>query len=245
MIKKTKSGLVMDSVWVVTVKEYSLTEKELLKVQIGSFQYLKETCGNCSFRNRTHPISLEAVSPEGDSFWICDKCAEKNAPELFKKMIKERRIFESKVLYRRGSKNGSDGPAARPSRERYMKGVFIMEMVEKIKNEKGLLFVVAEHTELKKKGSKYIGLCPFHDEDEPSFTVNVEKQLFSCFGCGVGGDIITFVMGKFFLNFPESVAMLAEKFGIESEASLKKEPDSVDKEETLEALEKIKEFILK
>jgi ribosomal protein L37AE/L43A len=96
MIKKTKSGYVMDSVWRETVTEYSLTEKEQLTVRIGSFHQLRHTCGNCSSCDDPDVIALEAISPEGDSFWICDKCAEKFAPELFNEMIKERRILESK-----------------------------------------------------------------------------------------------------------------------------------------------------
>ncbi|GAW91901.1 DNA primase [Calderihabitans maritimus] len=67
---------------------------------------------------------------------------------------------------------------------------------------------------LKKQGKNYTGLCPFHVENTPSFTVNPEKQLFYCFGCGVGGNVFTFLMKIENLSFPEAVERLAERAGI-------------------------------
>ena len=90
MIKKTKSGYVMDSVWREAVTKYSLTEEDQLEVNISFFRANMEVCGNCSSYGRHGYISLRAGSPGDEGFWICDECAEKFAPELFKIMIKER-----------------------------------------------------------------------------------------------------------------------------------------------------------
>jgi len=68
---------------------------------------------------------------------------------------------------------------------------------------------------LKKAGRNYVGLCPFHAEKTPSFTVNAEKQIFYCFGCHTGGSVFSFIMQKEGLGFPEAVRMLAGKYGIE------------------------------
>ena len=68
------------------------------------------------------------------------------------------------------------------------------EAVMQIKNQMDILDIVSEEVVLKKKGSNYWGLCPFHGEKTPSFSVNPERGIFKCFGCGAGGDGITFLM---------------------------------------------------
>ena len=78
--------------------------------------------------------------------------------------------------------------------------------------------VVAEYTALRQRGGRYWGLCPFHTEKTPSFTVSADKSVYHCFGCGKGGGLIQFVMDVEQLSFPEAVRMLAERAGVQLEA---------------------------
>ncbi len=78
--------------------------------------------------------------------------------------------------------------------------------------------VVAEYTALRPRGGRYWGLCPFHTEKTPSFTVSPDKSAFYCFGCGKGGGLIQFVMDAEQLSFPEAVRLLAERAGVELQA---------------------------
>ncbi|MEJ6952030.1 DNA primase [Natronospora cellulosivora (SeqCode)] len=87
--------------------------------------------------------------------------------------------------------------------------------VEKIKYSSDIVDLVLDYVELKKIGSNYKGLCPFHQENTPSFNVSAEKQLFHCFGCGTGGDIISFLMEIENISFNEAIKVLAERNGIE------------------------------
>lgn len=75
--------------------------------------------------------------------------------------------------------------------------------------------VIGRHVELKQAGRNWKGLCPFHDEKTPSFNVNPDRQIFHCFGCGEGGDVIGFLVKHENLTFPEAVRMLAAELGIE------------------------------
>ena len=75
--------------------------------------------------------------------------------------------------------------------------------------------VVSAQTELKRSGARYQGLCPFHDERTPSFSIHPDEKLYHCFGCGVGGDVFDFVSRTSGVEFPEAVEMLAEKYGVE------------------------------
>ena len=86
--------------------------------------------------------------------------------------------------------------------------------IEEIKNATDILDIVSEAVVLKKTGRNYVGLCPFHTEKTPSFTVSPDKQIFHCFGCGVGGNVFSFVMKHDNLSFPETVRILAERSGI-------------------------------
>lgn len=87
-----------------------------------------------------------------------------------------------------------------------------MELVEKIKQVANIVELASAYTTLRRRGKKYVGLCPFHAERNPSFTVDEEKQLYHCFGCGAGGDIFSLIMEKENLNFSEAVRFLAEKY---------------------------------
>ncbi|MBC7363849.1 MAG: DNA primase [Candidatus Aminicenantes bacterium] len=89
-----------------------------------------------------------------------------------------------------------------------------MEITEKIKAAVSIVDLASQYTTLKKRGKKWVGLCPFHSEKDPSFTVDEEKQLFHCFGCGIGGDLFSLVMEKENLTFPEAIKYLAEKYHI-------------------------------
>ena len=75
--------------------------------------------------------------------------------------------------------------------------------------------VVSRYVTLKKSGSNWFGLCPFHGEKTASFSVNTEKQIFHCFGCGAGGSVFNFIMRIENLTFPESVEFLANMAGME------------------------------
>ena len=88
------------------------------------------------------------------------------------------------------------------------------EIIEKIRDSSDLFNLVSEYLPLKRAGSNYIGLCPFHNEKTPSFTVSETKQLFYCFGCGEGGDAISFIMKMENLSFLEAIKFLADKYGI-------------------------------
>lgn len=93
------------------------------------------------------------------------------------------------------------------------------DMLEKIKERLDIVELVGEYVYLKKSGSNHLGLCPFHGEKTPSFTVSESKQIFHCFGCGTGGDAITFVMKRENLDFIEAMKFLAEKYNIPWEDS--------------------------
>jgi len=89
-----------------------------------------------------------------------------------------------------------------------------MEIVDQIRQTASIVEIASQYTTLKRRGNKHVGLCPFHSEKAPSFTVDDEKQLFHCFGCGAGGDIFTLVMERENLSFPEALKYLAEKYNI-------------------------------
>jgi len=87
-------------------------------------------------------------------------------------------------------------------------------VVEEVLSSADIVDIVGETVQLKKAGNSYKGLCPFHGEKTPSFNVNPEKNLFYCFGCGAGGNVITFVSRFHNLSFTDAVMFLAERYGI-------------------------------
>ncbi|MBT9438222.1 MAG: DNA primase [Desulfobacterales bacterium] len=94
--------------------------------------------------------------------------------------------------------------------------VFIPEdKISEIKNSVDIVAIISEIVLLKKVGRNYVGLCPFHTEKTPSFTVSPEKQIFYCFGCGTGGNVFNFLMNHDGLSFFETAKMLAKRYGIE------------------------------
>ena len=93
--------------------------------------------------------------------------------------------------------------------------VFIPEdKILEIKNAADIVDVISESVLLKKAGKNYIGLCPFHSEKTPSFTVSPQKQIFYCFGCAAGGNVFSFIMKRDGITFPEAVQILSRQYGI-------------------------------
>jgi len=88
------------------------------------------------------------------------------------------------------------------------------ETIEEVRMRTDIVEVISEYVTLQRKGKNYWGLCPFHSEKTPSFTVTPEKQMFYCFGCSVGGNIFTFLMKKENWSFVESVKSLASRYGV-------------------------------
>lgn len=88
------------------------------------------------------------------------------------------------------------------------------ELVEEVRNRNDIVGVIGSYIRLQKKGSNYMGLCPFHNEKTPSFSVSPSKQMYHCFGCGAGGNVFTFIMEYENYTFVEALKILAERAGI-------------------------------
>lgn len=88
------------------------------------------------------------------------------------------------------------------------------ELIDEIKNNNDIVDVISQYVHLKRSGRNYFGLCPFHNEKSPSFAVSPDKQIFHCFGCGVGGNVIHFISKIEGINFRESIELLAERANI-------------------------------
>ncbi|MDJ0886633.1 MAG: CHC2 zinc finger domain-containing protein [Desulfobacterales bacterium] len=89
------------------------------------------------------------------------------------------------------------------------------DKITEIRNTCNMVDIIGESVVLKKAGQNFVGLCPFHAEKTPSFTVSPHKQMFYCFGCGEGGNVFSFLMKHQGLSFPEAVKQLAERYGIQ------------------------------
>ncbi len=88
------------------------------------------------------------------------------------------------------------------------------EVIDEIAARLNILDVISQYVPLKRRGSNYLGLCPFHSEKTPSFTVSPSKQFYHCFGCGAGGNVFSFIMNIEHLSFPEAVRRLAKEAGV-------------------------------
>jgi len=88
------------------------------------------------------------------------------------------------------------------------------EVIEQIRTQSDIVDVISEYMQLTKRGRNWFGLCPFHGEQTPSFSVSSDKQIFHCFGCGAGGNAITFIMDIEGISFPDAVVKLGERAGI-------------------------------
>lgn len=88
------------------------------------------------------------------------------------------------------------------------------ELIDEIRVQNDIVSVISEYITLKPKGSSYFGLCPFHNESTPSFSVSADKQFYYCFGCGESGNVYSFIMRMENCDFPEAVKILADRVRI-------------------------------
>jgi len=93
-------------------------------------------------------------------------------------------------------------------------GRFGDDKIEEVRSRADIVEVVGSHVRLRRAGRNFVGLCPFHNEKTPSFSVNAERGFFHCFGCGAGGSAFNFIMRVEGLTFPEAVRSLAKKYGV-------------------------------
>lgn len=114
------------------------------------------------------------------------------------------------------------------------------EIINEVRQSNDIVDVISQYMHLKRSGRNFFGLCPFHNEKSPSFSVSPDKQIFHCFGCGVGGNVITFVSKIEGLNFIETVQMLAERANIQL-PTLENNVDS-QKEVLKDKVYKVNEF---
>ncbi len=117
-----------------------------------------------------------------------------------------------------------------------MAGLIPEDKVSEIKNAADIVDIISESVALKKAGQNHIGLCPFHSEKTPSFTVSPAKQIFHCFGCGAGGNVFGFLMKHQGVSFPEAIRMLAGRYGVD----LPEQEMSPVQRQRLDELDKIK-----
>ena len=92
---------------------------------------------------------------------------------------------------------------------------YSQELVEEIRSRSDIVDVINNYVRLQRKGSNYVGVCPFHNDHSPSMSVNQPRQMYRCFSCGAGGDVFKFVMDYENLTFPEAIKVLADRAGIE------------------------------
>jgi DNA primase len=109
------------------------------------------------------------------------------------------------------------------------------DKVQEVRERATILDVVADYVSLRKAGANYLGLCPFHGEKTPSFNVNPGRAIFHCFGCGIGGNVFSFIMKMEGLSFPEAVKFLAKRVGvtIEERPPTPQEKRRLDEKEAL------------
>ena len=116
-----------------------------------------------------------------------------------------------------------------------MSGFIPENKISEIKHAADIVAIVSEAVLLKKAGKNFIGLCPFHTEKTPSFTVSPDKQIFYCFGCGTGGNVFSFLMKQEGLSFPETARRLAKRFSVDLPIN-SLSPDELKKIKTKEGL---------
>jgi DNA primase len=114
------------------------------------------------------------------------------------------------------------------------------ESLERVKQAADIVEVISAHTDLRRQGARWVGLCPFHEERTPSFSVEPQEKLYHCFGCGVGGDVIKFVEEKEGLGFAEAVELLADRYGVELERE-REDPRAEAKRQRRRRLEQLLE----
>jgi len=92
---------------------------------------------------------------------------------------------------------------------------FTPDTIDRVRAAADMVEIVSAHTDLRRQGARWTGLCPFHDERSPSFGIHAEDKLYHCFGCGVGGDLFDFVAATENIDFPAAVELLADRYGVE------------------------------
>ena len=108
---------------------------------------------------------------------------------------------------------------------------FDTSLISRIQQANDIVDVIGEHLSLVKKGKELVGLCPFHTDHRPSMYVNPDKQIFKCFACSAGGDVLKFVQMKENLSFGQTIERLAQRGGIKLErqrSAVSSEPGSID-----------------
>jgi DNA primase len=98
------------------------------------------------------------------------------------------------------------------------------DIIERVRAETDIVGLIGEYVKLKRSGKSFVGLCPFHQEKTPSFNVSPDRQAYYCFGCGAGGNAITFLMNYENVSFPEAVKRLAERLGIRIQYTAEDDP---------------------
>ena len=96
------------------------------------------------------------------------------------------------------------------------------DIIERVRTSNDIVEVISQYVALKRTGSNFVGICPFHNEKTPSFSVSPSKQIYHCFGCGEGGDVISFKMKINNLSFTEAIKSLADRAGIVIEEKINK-----------------------
>src|SRR5687767_10187295 len=120
------------------------------------------------------------------------------------------------------------------------------DKLEQIRQAVDIVDIISDYVQLKKQGRNYFGLCPFHGESTPSFSVSTDKQIFHCFGCGVGGNVFSFLMELEGISFLEAAAKLANKSNIdvqiETSGTAKEKNFPKDSQTMVDAHELLKKF---
>ena len=101
------------------------------------------------------------------------------------------------------------------------------DTIDRIRDTANIVDVVSQHVDLTKRGRNFFGLCPFHNEKTPSFSVAPEKGIYHCFGCGKGGSALNFIMEIEKISFVEAVTQLGKQLGIEIEFCFQENPDGL------------------
>jgi DNA primase len=116
---------------------------------------------------------------------------------------------------------------------------FSPDTIDRVKQAADIVEVISAHTELRRQGVRFVGLCPFHDERTPSFSVHAQERFYYCFGCEAKGDVLTFVQEKEGLDFPEAVEAVADRYGVE----VKREAEDPQAEERRQRLKRLQELL--
>src|SRR3712207_3672909 len=117
--------------------------------------------------------------------------------------------------------------------------LYTKDSIERVREAVDMVELVGARTDLRRVGTRFTGLCPFHDERTPSFSVNAEHKLYHCFGCGASGDAIDFVKETESFSFRESVEHLADRYGVE----LKREQEDPEAEQRRRRRERLMELV--